>query len=181
MHNLACKGGRYISCKSFLLITRKLQRTDVILICGQHFHQVLEFKSRRNYTKEGHQETLGSNLPSSERRLTDMKFVQTSAVQWLLGLRAEPKTFAGILYTIQLQSPTIECFELEGTFKAHVVQPTYNDQGQLQLEQVLRAPSRPLNVSRVRASTTSLGNLFQCFTTLIVIFFSYILSKSPIF
>lgn len=143
MHNLACKGGRYISCKSFLLITRKLQRTDVILICGQHFHQVLEFKSRRNYTKEGHQETLGSNLPSSERRLTDMKFVQTAAVQWLLGLRAEPKTFAGILYTIELQSPTVECFELEGTFKSHLVQLPCAEWQHLQLHHVAQSLTQP--------------------------------------
>ncbi|KAK4827482.1 hypothetical protein QYF61_018782, partial [Mycteria americana] len=62
----------------------------------------------------------------------------------------------------------------KGTFKGHLVQPPCNEQGHLQLDRLLRAPSNlTLNVSRDGASATSLGNLFQCFTTLI--------SKSTIF
>ena len=57
---------------------------------------------------------------------------------------------------------TIESFELEGTFKGHLVQLPCN----LQLNQVLRAPSSPtLNISKDGTSTTSLGNLNQCLTT----------------
>jgi len=63
----------------------------------------------------------------------------------------------------------IESFELEGTFKGHLVQLPCNEQGHLQLDQVLRAlSSLTLNVSRNGASPTSLGNLFQCFTTLLI-------------
>ncbi|KAK4823689.1 hypothetical protein QYF61_005755 [Mycteria americana] len=55
-----------------------------------------------------------------------------------------------------------------GTFKGHLVQPPCNEQGHLQLDQVAQSPSKlTLNVSRDGASTTSLGNLFHCFTTLI--------------
>ena len=57
-------------------------------------------------------------------------------------------------------------FELEGAIKGHLVQLPSNEQRHLWLDQVLRAPSSlVLNVSKDRASTTSLGNLCQCFTT----------------
>ena len=60
----------------------------------------------------------------------------------------------------------LESFELEGTTKGHLVQPSCNEQGHLQLRQGARAlSSLTLNVSRDLASTTSLGNLFQCFKT----------------
>ena len=50
-----------------------------------------------------------------------------------------------------------------------VIQLPCSKQGHLQLHQVLRAlSSLTLNVSRDRASTTSLGNLCHCLTTLIV-------------
>ena len=74
---------------------------------------------------------------------------------------------------------TIESFELEGTFKGHLVQLPCN----LQLNQVLRAPSSPtLNISKDGTSTTSLGNLNQCLTTPIKeAFFPCIQSKSLLF
>jgi len=54
----------------------------------------------------------------------------------------------------------IESFELERTLKGHLVQPPCNEQGCLQLHQVLIAwPSLTLNVPR---STISLGNPFLC-------------------
>ena len=63
----------------------------------------------------------------------------------------------------------MELLELEGNFKGHLVQLPCNEQGHLQLHQVLRAPSSlTLSVSRNGASTTSLGNLCQCLTTLTV-------------
>mgnify|MGYP001858336940 CR=1 FL=1 len=59
-----------------------------------------------------------------------------------------------------------ESFELGG-FKCHLVQHPCNEQGHLQLHQVLRAPSSlTLSVSSNGTSTTSLDNLFQCLTTL---------------
>ena len=63
----------------------------------------------------------------------------------------------------------IECFRLEGAFRGHLVQPLCSEQGQFNYIRLLRDPSNlTLNVSRDGASTTSLGNLFQCFTTLSV-------------
>ena len=62
-----------------------------------------------------------------------------------------------------------ECFGLEGTFRGHLAQPPCSEQGHLPLDQVALSPSYlALNVSGDVASTTSLGSLFQCFTTLIV-------------
>ena len=52
-----------------------------------------------------------------------------------------------------------ECFGVEGTFRGHLAQPPCSKQGYFQLA---------LNVSRDGASTTSLGNLCQCFTTLML-------------
>ena len=60
----------------------------------------------------------------------------------------------------------MESVELEGTLKGHLDQLHGDEQGPLQLEQMLRDPPiQTLNVSRVGASTTSLGNLFQCLAT----------------
>ena len=59
----------------------------------------------------------------------------------------------------------IELFNLEETFKGHLVQLPCNKQGHAELHQVLRVlSSLPLGV--IRASTTSLSNLFQCFSLL---------------
>ena len=60
----------------------------------------------------------------------------------------------------------MESFGLEGTFKGPLVHPRpCNEQGHP--HRLLRAPSNlTLNVSGHGASTTSLGNLFQCLTTL---------------
>ena len=50
----------------------------------------------------------------------------------------------------------------KGPLKVNLVQLPCNDQGYLQLDQVVQSPScLILNISRERASTTSLGNLFQ--------------------
>ena len=60
---------------------------------------------------------------------------------------------------------------MEGTFKGHLVQHPCSKQSHLQLDQTARSPvtsNLTLNVSRDGVSTTSLGNLFQCFATLIV-------------
>ena len=63
----------------------------------------------------------------------------------------------------------ITLFELEGTLKGHLVLLTCNEKGHIQIDQVLRAlSSLTLDVSRGGASTTSLGNLCQCLTTLTV-------------
>lgn len=65
--------------------------------------------------------------------------------------------------------------ELEGTSEGHLVQILCNGQGHAQLDQVAQGLFQPqLEVSRDWASTTSLGNLFQCLTTLIVRLFPYI-------
>ena len=37
----------------------------------------------------------------------------------------------------------IECFELEGTFRGHAVQPVCSEQGDLQLDQVARSSVQP--------------------------------------
>jgi len=60
-----------------------------------------------------------------------------------------------------LQNHSItELFELEQSPKGHLVQLPCNEQGHLQLYQVLRAPSSlTLGVCRDGASTTSLDNL----------------------
>jgi len=61
----------------------------------------------------------------------------------------------------------IEYMGMEGTFKGPLVEPLCNEQGHLQLVEVVQSLSNLIsNVSRVGASTTSLGNLIQCFTTL---------------
>ena len=59
-------------------------------------------------------------------------------------------------------------FELEGTFKGHLVQFPSHKQGHQQLDQVAQSPMQPDLVSRDGASTVALGNLFQCPPTLIV-------------
>ena len=66
----------------------------------------------------------------------------------------------------------IEWFELEEIIKGHLFKFPCNEEGHLQLHQVLGVQSRlTLSVSRDRASTTSLGNLCQCLTALIENFF----------
>jgi len=65
-----------------------------------------------------------------------------------------------------------ELFKQEETFKDTLVHLPCNEQGHLQIDEVAQSPVQPDFVSRDRASITSLGNLFQCLTTLIVkIFF----------
>ena len=77
----------------------------------------------------------------------------------------------------------IESCGMEGTLKGHVVQLPCNEQGHLQLDQAFRAPSSlTFYVSRDGAATASLGNLCQCFPTLIIkILFPYIQSKCSLF
>ena len=59
--------------------------------------------------------------------------------------------------------------DLKGTLRGHLVQLPCSEWGHPQLHQVLRAPSSlTLGVCRDGASTTSLGNWCQCFTTLTV-------------
>jgi len=73
----------------------------------------------------------------------------------------------------------IEWFGLEGTFRGHLAQPPCSEQQYLQLDQAARSPIQPgLERFRGGASTTSLGNLCQCFTTLIVKNFFLISSLS---
>ena len=64
----------------------------------------------------------------------------------------------------------IEPLELEGTFEDHLVQLLYNEQEHVQLDQAAQGliHSFTLKVSSDGASITSLGNLFQCLTTLTV-------------
>ena len=73
---------------------------------------------------------------------------------------------------IQASLRITESFELEESFKGHLVQFLCNEQGHPQLCWVVRAlSSLTLSVCRDGASITSLGILCQCFTTLIVINF----------
>jgi len=63
----------------------------------------------------------------------------------------------------------MEYFGLEGAFKGHLVQLLAVSRAIFNSIRLLRAPSNlTLNVPRDGASTTSLGNLSQCFTALIV-------------
>ena len=59
----------------------------------------------------------------------------------------------------------MESFEFEGTLKGHLVQLPCNEQGQL--NQVAQSLVHP-DLDCLQLSTTSLGNMFQCLTTLIV-------------
>jgi len=60
-----------------------------------------------------------------------------------------------------------ECFGLGGTFRGHPAQPPAVSRDIFNWVRLLRAPSNlAWNVSRDGASTTSLGNLGQCLTTL---------------
>ena len=71
-----------------------------------------------------------------------------------------------------------ELFQLKGTFKGHLLQPLAMNRDTYISVRLLKAlSSLILNVSKDRASTTSLGNLFLWFTTLIVKNFPYIQSK----
>ena len=55
---------------------------------------------------------------------------------------------------------TIESFELEGTFKNHLVQLLCTEQGHLQLEQIAQSPVQPdLECHQGWASTAPLGKL----------------------
>jgi len=63
----------------------------------------------------------------------------------------------------------IEWFGLEGTIKISSSHPSPIDRDTSLYTRLLKAPSSlALNASRVGASTSSLGNLFQCLTTLTV-------------
>jgi len=63
----------------------------------------------------------------------------------------------------------MEQFGLGGTSTGPLVQPPCSEQEHLQLDQAAQSPVQPdLSVSRDEASTTSLGNQLQCFTTLVV-------------
>ena len=63
----------------------------------------------------------------------------------------------------------IEQFRLESACKGHLVQPPCSEQGPLQLNQVALSPVQPgLECCQGWASTTSLGDLAECFTTRIV-------------
>ena len=76
---------------------------------------------------------------------------------------------SGLVSTVARVDSITEWLEMEGTLKGHLVHLPCTEQGRLQCHQVLRAPSSlTLSVSRDRASTSSLGNLCQCLTTLIV-------------
>ncbi|KAK4810814.1 LOW QUALITY PROTEIN: hypothetical protein QYF61_008786 [Mycteria americana] len=61
----------------------------------------------------------------------------------------------------------IEWFQLERTFKDHLVQPPLPWAGTSFTRLLKGLSNLTLNTSRDGASTASLGNLFQCFTTLL--------------
>ena len=61
-----------------------------------------------------------------------------------------------------------ELFEKEGTLKGHLVQLSCNEQGHLQLHQVAQSSVQPDLECLQRWASTSLGNLFQCLTSLTV-------------
>ena len=54
---------------------------------------------------------------------------------------------------------------VEGIFKGHLVQLPCNEQRHLQVKLLSAPSSLTFSISWDGASTTSLGNLFQCFTT----------------
>jgi len=73
------------------------------------------------------------------------------------------ETFS-LISTLFIES---EKFRLEATFKGHLVKSPCNEQGHLQLRHVAQSPIQPdLECFQRWASSTSLGNLFQCFTML---------------
>ena len=71
----------------------------------------------------------------------------------------------------------MESLELERTFRGHIAQLPYNEQEHAQLDQVAQGLIQ-LRLERFRdgASITSLGNLFQCLTTLTIKNFSLYLT-----
>jgi len=72
------------------------------------------------------------------------------------------------LYSM-LNHRTIKWFGLEGTLKITWFQPPAMGRDTFHQTRLLRAPSNPaLNTAREGAATASVGNLFQCFTTLMV-------------
>jgi len=78
-------------------------------------------------------------------------------------------TLEHALLLANLNHRIIAYFGLEGTFRGHLVQLPAVSRDIFNYTRLLRAPSNlALNVSRDGDSTTSLGNIFQCFTTLIV-------------
>ena len=82
------------------------------------------------------------------------------------GLKSEKKSSLSL--GPQKVHRIMEWFGLEGTLK-DLVQPPGHGQGHLSLGQVTESPVHlTLNTSKDGASTTSLGDLFQCLTTLIV-------------
>ena len=78
--------------------------------------------------------------------------------------RKSPTLTTGFILSLTLCCyRTIESFKLEVRLKCHPVQLPWIEQGYLQLDQVLKALSiQILSLSMDGASTTSLGNLFQC-------------------
>jgi len=82
-------------------------------------------------------------------------------------------------YTSLLLYRIIELFVLKGILKGHLFQLPCNAQGLLQLYPVAQSPVRlTVHVSKDRASTISLDNLLQSFTTLMLkSFLLYIQSK----
>ena len=67
-------------------------------------------------------------------------------------------------YEVAVNHRITECFGLEGTFRCHLVQPPCSEQGHLQLDQAAQSPVQP-DLECFQGWAT-LGNLFQCFTTL---------------
>jgi len=63
-----------------------------------------------------------------------------------------------------------ESFELEGTLRGHLVQLPCNEQGHLQFHQVNQSPIQP-DLECLQGwdiNHPTLGNMFQCCTTLII-------------
>ena len=59
----------------------------------------------------------------------------------------------------------VELFELDRTFKGHLIHFPCKERGHLQLDQVAQSgPALNLSVSRNGAITTSLSNMVQCLT-----------------
>jgi len=76
--------------------------------------------------------------------------------------------FPVLLYIIVFHG-IIEWFGLEGTFKGHLVQPPCNERGHLQPDKVAQSPVQlVLEHFHGGGIYTSLGNLFQYFSTLVL-------------
>ena len=110
-------------------------------------------------------------------------FVHFLSVPVIVSIRGNIRLYFQLEYDwLQIRVTVIEWLGLEGTFKVTQLQPPSIGRDISHQTALLTAPSSlALNTSREGASTTSLGNLFQCLTTLTVNNSFLSLSESNLF